>query len=79
MANHLGREEHMPISMGQTGIPYRIKKISGSTDVRSHLQSIGFNEGTEVQLVSQLNGDVIVHVKESRIAINREQARHILV
>lgn len=69
----------MPISMGQTGIPYVIRKISGSTDVRSFLRSLGFNEGSEVKLVTQLHGDIIVHVKESRVAINREQARHILV
>lgn len=69
----------MPISMGKTGVPYTIKKISGGSDVRSHLQSMGFNEGTEVKLVTQLDGDVIVHVKESRVAINRDQARHILV
>lgn len=69
----------MPISMGETGVLYTIKKISGSAEVRSHLQSMGFNEGTEIKLVTQLNGDIIVHVKESRVAINREQARHILV
>jgi ferrous iron transport protein A len=40
---------------------------------------MGFNEGTSVKLITQLNGDVIVHVKESRVAINKEQARHILV
>lgn len=69
----------MPISMGQTGIAYTIRKISGSSDIRSFLKSLGFNEGTEVKLVTQLHGDVIVHVKESRVAINKEQARHILV
>lgn len=69
----------MPISMGKAGVAYTIRKVSGSSDVRSHLQSMGFNEGTKVELITQLNGDVIVHVKESRVAINREQARHILV
>lgn len=69
----------MPISMGSVGSSYTIKRISGSSDVRSHLKSMGFNEGTEVKLVTQLDGDVIVHVKESRVAINKDQARHILV
>ena len=58
---------------------YTIKKISGNTEVRSHLKSMGFNEGTEVKLITQLDGDVIIHVKESRVAINKDQARHILV
>ena len=69
----------MPISMGMVGSSYTIKKVSGNSDVRSPLHSMGFNEGTSVKLITQLNGDVIVHVKESRVAINKEQARHILV
>ena len=68
----------MPISMATVGT-YTIKKISGNTEVRSHLKSMGFNEGTEVKLITQLDGDVIIHVKESRVAINKDQARHILV
>lgn len=69
----------MPISMGSVGQTYIIKRISGSSEVRTHLRSLGFNEGTDIRLVSQLNGDVIVHVKDARIAINQEQARHIYV
>lgn len=72
-------ESGMPISMGSAGASYTIKRVSGSSEVRSHLKSMGFNEGTEVKLVTQLAGDVIVHVKESRVAINKDQARHILV
>ena len=69
----------MPISMATVGTAYTIKKISGNTEVRSHLKSMGFNEGTEVKVITQLDGDVIIHVKESRVAINKDQARHILV
>ena len=65
--------------MATVGTAYTIKKISGNTEVRSHLKSMGFNEGTEVKLITQLDGDVIIHVKESRVAINKDQARHILV
>ena len=64
----------MPISMATVGTAYTIKKISGNTEVRSHLKSMGFNEGTEVKLITQLDGDVIIHVKESRVAINKDQA-----
>ena len=66
----------MPISMATVGTAYT---INGNTEVRSHLKSMGFNEGTEVKLITQLDGDVIIHVKESRVAINKDQARHILV
>ena len=43
----------MPISMATVGTAYTIKKISGNTEVRSHLKSMGFNEGTEVKLITQ--------------------------
>lgn len=69
----------MPISMGSVGQSYVVKRISGNSEVRAYLRSLGFHEGTDVQLVSQLNGDVIVHVKDARIAINQDQARHIYV
>lgn len=69
----------LPISMATVGTIYTIKKISGNTEVRSHLKSMGFNEGTEVKVITQLDGDVIIHVKESRVAINKDQARHIMV
>lgn len=69
----------MPISMGQIGNAYTIRRISGSGEVRSHLQAMGFNPGTKIRLIAQLHGDVIVGVRESRVAVNEEQARHILV
>lgn len=47
----------MPISMATVGTAYTIKKISGNTEVRSHLKSMGFNEGTEVKLITQLDGE----------------------
>ena len=62
----------MPISMATVGTAYTIKKISGNTEVRSHLKSMGFNEGTEVKLITQLDGDVIIHVKESRVRIRQD-------
>lgn len=77
--NRMQGQGAMPISMATVGNAYTIKKISGNTEVRSHLKSMGFNEGTEVKVITQLDGDVIIHVKESRVAINKDQARHILV
>lgn len=69
----------MPISMGNIGETYTIRTLTGSGEVRSHLEALGFNVGTEVRVVAQLGGNVILAVKESRIVVNEEQARHILV
>lgn len=69
----------MPVSMGNIGETYTIKRLSGSSEVRSHLEAMGFNIGTEVRVVAQMGGNVILAVKESRVAVNEDQARHILV
>ncbi len=69
----------MPIYMGDNGSSYTIQKLTGSGEVKAHLNSMGFNPGTEVRLVSKLSGNVILAVKDTRVAINAEEARHILV
>ena len=69
----------MPISMGDNGSSYMIQRLTGSGAVRAHLNSMGFNPGTEVRLISKLSGNVILAVKDTRVAINAEEARHILV
>ena len=69
----------MPISMGTNGNSYTIQRLTGSGNIRSHLNSMGFNPGTEVKVVSKLSGNVILAVKDTRVAINEEEARHILV
>ncbi|MCR5079881.1 MAG: ferrous iron transport protein A [Treponema sp.] len=56
-----------------------IKKISGNPDVRLHLQNLGFNPGGTVTLISSLGGNVIVKVKESRVALSEELARKIMI
>ncbi|HIU78239.1 MAG TPA: ferrous iron transport protein A [Candidatus Avilachnospira avicola] len=69
----------MPISMGTNGNSYIIQRLTGSGEVKAHLNSMGFNPGTEVTIVSRLSGNVILAVKDTRVAINAEEARHILV
>ena len=69
----------MPISMGTNGNSYIIQRLTGSGEVKAHLNSMGFNPGTEVMIVSRLSGNVILAVKDTRVAINAEEARHILV
>ncbi|MBQ7541370.1 MAG: ferrous iron transport protein A [Clostridia bacterium] len=69
----------LPLSMAETGQPQIIKKIGGSPDVRQHLETLGFNVGGEVCIVSTLGGNLIVKVKESRVAVDEALARKIMV
>jgi len=56
-----------------------VRKVGGSPEVKKHLEDLGFTAGTSIMLVQKLGGNVIVKVKESRIAINDEMARRIMV
>lgn len=69
----------MPLALAATGEENTIKKIGGSPEVKKHLEDIGFVVGGTVKVISALGGNVIVNVKESRIAINSDMARKIMV
>ena len=69
----------MPLILADTGEENIVKKVGGSAEVRQHLADLGFNVGTSVMVVSAIGGDVIVKVKESRVAISREMAQRIMV
>ena len=69
----------LPLSMAEIGQPQIIKKIGGSPDVKQHLETLGFNVGGEVCIVSTLGGNLIVKVKESRVAVDAALARKIMV
>ena len=69
----------MPLSMIGSGKSGRIQRLSGSGEVRRFLENLGFVIGREVTVLSDMGGDVIVGVLDSRIAINRDMARHIYV
>ena len=69
----------LPLSMAGIGQPQIIKRIGGSPDVRQHLETLGFNVGGEVCIVSTLSGNLIVKVKESPVAVSEELARKIMV
>ena len=59
----------MPLGMANVGDVNIIKKINGRDEVRQHLAELGFVVGTEVTVVSELGGNLILHVKESRIGV----------
>lgn len=69
----------MPLSLANVGEDNIIKKIGGKPEVKKHLENLGFVVGGTVKVISTLGGNVIVNVKEARIAISKEMARRIMV
>ena len=69
----------MPLTFADTGEEYVVKKINGKPEVRKHLENLGFVPGSGVSVINTIGGNVIVKVKESRVAISREMARKIMV
>ena len=69
----------MPLSIVSDGESFLIKKIMGKEEVRRFLENLGFVAGTQVSVISKISGNVIVQVKESRVAISKEMAQKIIV
>lgn len=69
----------MPLTMAREGEVTSIKRVGGKDEVRRHLENMGFVPGTDVTVVSVNNGNVIVNVKEARVAISKEMANKIMV
>lgn len=69
----------MPLSLAQVGEENIIKRIGGSPEVKRHLENLGFVVGGEVTVVNTLGGNVIVNVKEARVAISKEMAVKIML
>lgn len=69
----------MPLSLANVGETNIIKKIGGKPEIRKHLENLGFVVGGNVRIVSALGGNVIVNVKETRVAISEEMARKIMI
>lgn len=69
----------MPLTMLRIGESETIKKIGGREDTRRFLENLGFTTGGEVTVVAKMGGNVIVSVKDSRVAVSREMACKIMV
>ena len=67
------------MTLADIGTEQLIRKVGGSPEVRKHLEDLGFVAGGSATVVSALGGNVIVKVKESRVAISEEMARKIMV
>ena len=68
-----------PILFLQSGDTGTIKRISGAEDTRRFRAGLGFVENAEVTVVSQFDGNLIVNIKDSRVAVNKEMSRQIMV
>lgn len=69
----------MPLTMADTGVPNTIKKIGGKEETRKFLENLGFVVGGIVIVISQIGGNMIVNVKDSRVAIGKDMASKIIV
>ncbi len=69
----------LPLTLANVGEENMIKKIGGSPDTRKFLENLGFVVGGNVTVVSEISGNVIVNVKESRVAVSKEMAAKIMV
>jgi ferrous iron transport protein A len=65
--------------MAKAGERASIKKIGGREETRQHLNTLGFIPGAQISVVTEISGNVIVNIKESRVAISREMAAKILI
>lgn len=69
----------MPLTMLNIGETGEIKRIGGNEETRRFLNNLGFVVGAEVSVVSAIGGNMIVNIKDSRVAINKDMAKRIMV
>lgn len=69
----------MPLSLSPVGEAVNIKAIKGKDDVRSFLANLGFVVGSQVAVVTESSGNLIVNIKDSRVAISKSMANRIMV
>ena len=69
----------MPLTMAASGEINTVKRIQGKDETKRFLESLGFVEGGEVQVISEISGNLIVNVKDSRVAIGKDMAGRIMI
>ena len=69
----------MPLTMAPVGQASKIQRVGGNDETKRCLANLGFVVGSEVTVISAIGGNVIVNIKDSRVAINQDMARHIMV
>ena len=79
MCNLALGDDFMPLAIAESGIGFTIKRISGNEEIKHHLGNLGFVIGAYVMVVNKMGGNIIVAVKDSRIAISHSMATKIYV
>ena len=69
----------MPLTLANVGEENIIKKIGGNPDMKKHLENLGFVAGGNVTVITTIAGNIIVNVKEARVAVSKEMAQKIMV
>ena len=69
----------MPLGLANAGEENIIKKIGGNPEIKKFLENLGFVIGGTVTVINEIGGNVIVNVKESRVAVSKEMANKIMV
>ena len=69
----------IPLTVADIGVPAVICRVGGSPSLRRHLETLGFVTGAPVTVISSLGGNLIVGIKESRVALSHETAQKIMV
>lgn len=74
-----GKVYMMPLSMVKEGEPNVIARVGGKEETRRFLENLGFVSGETVTVISEVNGNIIVNIKDSRVAIGKDMANKIMV
>ena len=69
----------MPLTMADDGKVLKIQKVTGTDEIRQHMATLGFVVGEEISIVNKNGGNLIVNVKDSRIALDKSLANRILI
>ena len=69
----------MPLALADSGEENIVKKVGGNPELKQHLENLGFVVGAAVTVITSMGGNVIVNIKESRVAISSEMAMKIMI
>lgn len=69
----------MPLTLANSNEDYTIMRIGGNPEVKRHLENLGFISGEKISVINIVDGNLIVNVKETRVAISREMAQKIMI
>jgi ferrous iron transport protein A len=69
----------MPLTLLKSGESGTVKKITGKDDTKRFLESLGFTAGTPVSVISEIGGNMVLRIRDTRIALDRNMARRIVI